>query len=259
MARRPGAGGDRHALLSSTALPTSSLHPRGGAGGPSSSSPSPRLGAGVGGVANGASYRTASPFEQPYGAPDGINTSDPYAEYGIGAPKKEPPQPYGTGYGYGGSSTANGGLGTGSGPGGGLYGNDKTTGQKLTSLFGMQTADQLEEANDERLEGLTARVRLLKDITVGIGNEVRDSTKDLDSLGEAFSNTSAFLGNTFKRMNHMARRQGGWFCNMMMFLLVVIWIFVSVDNHKERERACCAPLTTCAHATFHTSLCLALH
>lgn len=25
----------------------------------------------------------------------------------------------------------------------------------------------------------------------------------------------------------MARRQGGWFCNMMVFILFVIWIFVS--------------------------------
>jgi hypothetical protein len=47
---------------------------------------------------------------------------------------------------------------------------------------------------------------------------------------DAFSNTSAFLGNTFNRMNHMARRQGGWWCNMMMFLVLVIWLFVSVTS-----------------------------
>lgn len=129
MARRPGAG-DRHALLSSSAYPSSGLYPRGQQG--------------------NDSYRTVSPFEQPYGG----DTSDPYAEYGVGAPKKEPA----------------------------LYGNDKSTGQKLSQFFGMQTADQLEEQNDERLEGLNSRVKLLKDITIGIGTEVKDSTKDLDSL-----------------------------------------------------------------------------
>lgn len=50
-----------------------------------------------------------------------------------------------------------------------------------------------------------------------------------------FSNSSAFLGNTFKRMNHMAKRQGGWYCNMMMFLLFVIWIFVSSSADITRS------------------------
>lgn len=127
MSRRAGAGVvDRHALLSTSALPSSSR-----------SSPAP--------------YRNASPFEQPYGA----DTSDPYSEYNIGAPKKEPAL-------YGSDSNSNGRIGNG--------------------LFGSRTAEQLEEQNDDRLEGLSAKVRILKDITVGIGNEVRDSTKDLDSL-----------------------------------------------------------------------------
>ncbi|CDS82057.1 related to BET1-Type II membrane protein required for vesicular transport between ER and Golgi [Sporisorium scitamineum] len=89
-----------------------------------------------------------------------------------------------------------------------------------------RTAEDLEEQNDQRLEGLTARVSMLKEITLNIGTEVRESTKDLGVLGEAFENTSAFLGGTFKRMNKMAKRQGGWFCNMMLFLLFVTWIFV---------------------------------
>jgi blocked-early-in-transport protein 1 len=129
MSRRPGAGVlDRHALLSTSAYPSSSR-----------SSPAP--------------YRNASPFEQPYGA----DTSDPYAEYNVGAPKKEPP--------------LNGGTNSSSGRG----------------LFGSRTAEQLEEQNDDRLEGLTAKVRILKDITIGIGNEVVDSTKDLDSLVSLWS------------------------------------------------------------------------
>lgn len=84
----------------------------------------------------------------------------------------------------------------------------------------------MEDQNDQKLEGLSARVSMLKEITLNIGTEVRDSTKDMGALGEAFENTSAFLGGTFKKMNHMAKRQGGWFCNMMLFLLFVIWIFV---------------------------------
>ncbi|PWN37570.1 uncharacterized protein FA14DRAFT_141966 [Meira miltonrushii] len=142
----------------------------------------------------GSGFRNVSTFEQPYG-----DTSDPYAEYDVhkGAPKKEP-----------------GALGA------------SDVGRGFSNLFGLRTAEQLEEQNDEHLEGLSAKVRILKDITVGIGNEVRDSTKDLDSLGEAFSNSSAFLGNTFNRMKHMASRQGSWHCNMFLFVLFIIWIFV---------------------------------
>lgn len=88
-------------------------------------------------------------------------------------------------------------------------------------------ATMLEEQNDDRLQGLTDRVAVLKSITIGIGNEVVEGTKDLNSLGDAMSNARDFLGGTVKRMNNMARRQGGWFCNMMLFLLFVCWLFVS--------------------------------
>lgn len=99
-------------------------------------------------------------------------------------------------------------------------------------------ASMLEEQNDERLQGLSDRVAILKSITIGIGNEVVEGTKDLNSLGDAMSNARDFLGGTVKRMNHMARRQGGWFCNMMMFLLFVCWLFVSIrgNRHKSQKR-----------------------
>ncbi|KAG9120000.1 hypothetical protein FRC07_004687 [Ceratobasidium sp. 392] len=47
---------------------------------------------------------------------------------------------------------------------------------------GQRFAEDLEGQNDERLEGLTAKVKLLKDITIGIGNEVRDSTVQLSQM-----------------------------------------------------------------------------
>ncbi|ORY22507.1 hypothetical protein BCR39DRAFT_551484 [Naematelia encephala] len=91
-----------------------------------------------------------------------------------------------------------------------------------------RTAHDLEGQNDERLEGLLGRVKILKDITVGIGNEVRDSNMHLTGMNDAFSSTSSFLGGTFRRMNKMAKRQGGNWCWFMLFLLFVLWIFVVV-------------------------------
>ena len=74
-------------------------------------------------------------------------------------------------------------------------------------------------------------------ITISIGNEVRDSTKMLNGMvsgtknwhctavicaaeagsplqNDTFDSTSGFLGGTFRRMNNMAARQGGrwWYC-----------------------------------------------
>ncbi|WWC87880.1 uncharacterized protein L201_002778 [Kwoniella dendrophila CBS 6074] len=91
-----------------------------------------------------------------------------------------------------------------------------------------RTTHEVEGQNDERLEGLLGKVKILKDITVGIGNEVRDSNVLLGDMNDKFSSTSSFLGGTFKRMNKMAKRQGGNWCWFMGFLLIVLWIFVVV-------------------------------
>ncbi|KAG8220077.1 hypothetical protein J3R82DRAFT_1095 [Butyriboletus roseoflavus] len=51
---------------------------------------------------------------------------------------------------------------------------------------GHRYADDLEGQNDEQLEGLSAKVKMLKDITIGIGNEVRESTVQLSQMARSF-------------------------------------------------------------------------
>lgn len=53
---------------------------------------------------------------------------------------------------------------------------------------------------------------LLRQITINIGNEVRDSTKLLSGMNDTFDETGGFLGGTMKKMNKMAKRQGGQWC-----------------------------------------------
>lgn len=43
-------------------------------------------------------------------------------------------------------------------------------------------AQHVEGQNDERLEGLLGKVKILKDITVGIGDEVRASNMELGGM-----------------------------------------------------------------------------
>jgi hypothetical protein len=51
-----------------------------------------------------------------------------------------------------------------------------------------------------------------RQITINIGNEVRDSTKLLSGMNDTFDETGGFLGGTMKKMNKMARKQGGQWC-----------------------------------------------
>ncbi|CEQ39196.1 SPOSA6832_00704 [Sporobolomyces salmonicolor] len=75
-----------------------------------------------------------------------------------------------------------------------------------------RTAEDIEGQNDEALEGLSNKVKLLKNITINIGNEVRDSTKLLNGMNDTFGETGDFLSGTMKKMKKMARRQGGQWC-----------------------------------------------
>ncbi|KAF7306735.1 SNARE complex subunit [Mycena indigotica] len=93
---------------------------------------------------------------------------------------------------------------------------------------GQRFADDLEGQNDEALEGLSAKVKLLKDITVGIGNEVRESTKQLSEMNDAFAETGSILSGTFRRMNNMAARQGCRWLWYIVFLVIVFWFFLVV-------------------------------
>ncbi|KAL6304207.1 hypothetical protein BKA93DRAFT_696509, partial [Sparassis latifolia] len=89
-------------------------------------------------------------------------------------------------------------------------------------------ADDLEGQNDEQVNSLTAKVKMLKEITVGIGNEVRDSTVQLSQMNDAFSETSGILAGTFRRMNNMAERQGCRWLWYIVFLIIVFWFFMIV-------------------------------
>jgi len=91
---------------------------------------------------------------------------------------------------------------------------------------GHRYADDLEGQNDEALEGLSSKVKQLKDLTIGIGNEVRESTIQLSQMNDAFAETGSILSGTFRRMNNMASKQGCRWLWYIVFLVVVFWFFI---------------------------------
>jgi len=96
------------------------------------------------------------------------------------------------------------------------------------SSFGgrQRSAEELESQNDEAVEGLTAKVKLLKDVTIAIGTEVRTSATQLSQMDDAFTETTGILSGTFHRLNRMSSRQGCRYLWFILFLVLVIWIFL---------------------------------
>ncbi|KAK9450354.1 uncharacterized protein V1518DRAFT_413633 [Limtongia smithiae] len=87
----------------------------------------------------------------------------------------------------------------------------------------------LESQNDNEIDGLTAKVKILKDITMRIGDEVRDSSKFMSNLESGFDNTRVQLKGTYNRMMRMAERSGvGWRAWVGFFafvFLMFLWVW----------------------------------
>lgn len=78
---------------------------------------------------------------------------------------------------------------------------------------------------------MAAKVRMLKDITVAIGDEIRDSSALADRMNDTFDNTRVRLRGTMNRMLRMAEKTGvGWkiwvgFFAAVIFLFWYVWLF----------------------------------
>nr|POF11422.1 protein transport protein bet1 [Quercus suber] len=71
--------------------------------------------------------------------------------------------------------------------------------------------DELESQNDEQVGEMSKKVRMLKEITIAIGGEIRDSTAFAEKMNDNFEGTRNRLRGTMNRMLRMAERTGvGW-------------------------------------------------
>ncbi|KAL1916841.1 uncharacterized protein VTP21DRAFT_5545 [Calcarisporiella thermophila] len=83
--------------------------------------------------------------------------------------------------------------------------------------------DTLESQNEERIKGLHDKVSTLKSLTSLIGEEIRESNKFLDTMGEQFQNTGTILSSTMTRFKRMAAQQSGFtLCYLILFLVFSI-------------------------------------
>ncbi|KAI1364209.1 hypothetical protein F5Y08DRAFT_217825 [Xylaria arbuscula] len=90
---------------------------------------------------------------------------------------------------------------------------------------------ELESQNDQQVEGILGKVKILKEMTVAIGDEIRDSTALAEKMNDTFDSTRVRLRGTMNRMLLMAERTGvGWkvwlgFFAAVIFIFCYVWLF----------------------------------
>ncbi|KAI0389792.1 hypothetical protein F5Y17DRAFT_447578 [Xylariaceae sp. FL0594] len=90
---------------------------------------------------------------------------------------------------------------------------------------------ELESQNDQQVEGILGKVKILKEMTVAIGDEIRDSTAMAEKMNDTFDSTRLRLRGTMNRMLLMAERTGvGWkvwllFFAAVIFIFMYVWLF----------------------------------
>ncbi|TGJ86042.1 hypothetical protein E0Z10_g2690 [Xylaria hypoxylon] len=87
---------------------------------------------------------------------------------------------------------------------------------------------ELESQNDQHVEGILGKVKILKEMTVAIGDEIRDSSALAEKMNDTFDSTRLRLRGTMNRMLLMAERTGVSWKVWLIFFAAVIFIFCYV-------------------------------
>ncbi|KAI1931121.1 protein transport protein bet1 [Ophidiomyces ophidiicola] len=126
---------------------------------------------------------------------------------------------------------AGGGYGLAGSSSGDINGSFRSATPNKSGQYSDAVLSSLESQNDAEVEGITAKVKMLKDITLAIGDEIRDSSALADKMNESFDNTRVRLRGTMNRMLRMAERTGvGWkvwlgFFFTVFILFAYVWLF----------------------------------
>ncbi|EME47729.1 hypothetical protein DOTSEDRAFT_69615 [Dothistroma septosporum NZE10] len=161
-----------------------------------------------------SSSRNAPYASSPYG----LNGSDPSSTYDAY------PSSGGGFSAYPGNSSEAGGRS--SGDGGFRSATPNKKGQYSDAVL-----SELESQNDDQASEMSKKVKMLKSLTMAIGDEIRDSTALAEKMNDGFEGTRNRLRGTMNRMLRMADRTGvGWrvwvgFFLFVFFLFAYVWLF----------------------------------
>ncbi|OAA52118.1 Target SNARE coiled-coil domain protein [Cordyceps fumosorosea ARSEF 2679] len=162
-----------------------------------------------------------------------------YSGGGSDASRRNGGNPAGGGYGYHGGSShggspspynsysayGNSSLGPG---GGGPAGGYRSATPNQKGQYSDAVLNELESQNDAQVAGILGKVRTLKDMSVAIGDEIRDSSALAEKMNDTFDRTRVRLRGTMNRMLVMAQRSGIPWKVWLLFFLAVVMIFTYV-------------------------------
>ncbi|KAI9339343.1 hypothetical protein BDR26DRAFT_862269 [Obelidium mucronatum] len=81
--------------------------------------------------------------------------------------------------------------------------------------------------NDDHVDQLSAKMSVLKEISLQIGDEVNYQNKMLNDMEGDFDKTGDILGNTIKRLGQIAKSPNGfWMCWLMAFVVLVLFYII---------------------------------
>ncbi|KAG9244253.1 hypothetical protein BJ878DRAFT_507131 [Calycina marina] len=141
-------------------------------------------------------------------------------------------RPQSGGYGYNSYSPSNGG-GSGLQASGypSTHGGYRPATPNSKGQFSDATLNELESQNDDEVSGILGKVRMLKNMTMAIGDEIRDSSAMAEKMNDSFEGTRLRLQGTMNRMLVMAQKTGvGWKVWLAFFAAVGllfwwVWLF----------------------------------
>ncbi|OTA57277.1 hypothetical protein K449DRAFT_355792 [Hypoxylon sp. EC38] len=141
------------------------------------------------------------------------------------------PSPALGGYGYGYPGGSNGSAGGSTHLGVESRGGYRPATPNHKGQYSDAVLNELESQNDQQVEGILGKVKVLKDMTVAIGDEIRESSALAEKMNDTFDSTRLRLRGTMNRMLVMAERTGvGWkvwlgFFAAVIFIFFYVWLF----------------------------------
>ena len=100
-------------------------------------------------------------------------------------------------------------------------------GRLLAQGGGNATLDNhMENENDAQISALLGKVNQLKEVSVQIGNHVRDDNKMLNGMGDQFDSSGSMLSGTVKRLSALANSKDGWHLIYLALFVVFVFLFI---------------------------------
>jgi len=104
----------------------------------------------------------------------------------------------------------------------------------------------LERQNDAQIDDLEAKVAQMKEITRGIGTEVKASTSMLEGMGVNFDKAGSLMKSTVSNLSVMMKAKGGKnMCKMVAFMVAVFLLLYFMGGRATRPAG-----TTAVNASF---------